>query len=207
MNRILLSLCILTVICSCGDQVEKETPAGTDTAATAIDEKDSTAHLPIAALLRDDLRKVEEFAGGLLRKYTAGKKKDSAFIQPPQFNQRAEQFFLKELDTSYFQANFSQTSLMDHSTEMLTFIYVPEDSVSNLRRVVVYVKPAGQTSDNVDRIYMETVSNSGDTLIEKKLNWKMRKYFYVLTIKQPKTGDPITTMEKLIWDPEHFADN
>jgi hypothetical protein len=55
-------------------------------------------------------------------------------------------------------------------------------------------------------LYFETAYNQGDTLIEKKLTWKMRKYFYILTVRQPKSGEAITSMEKLIWDPQHFGD-
>jgi hypothetical protein len=201
MNRLLLLLLVAAGLYSCGGDAEKPK----EPATTANADTDTTAHLPIAEFLRDDIRKVESFAGGILRKGNSGKKKDSTFIQLDEFQRRAQQFILKELDSAHFQQNFRQTSLMDETSRLLNFIYTPKDSVSPLQKVVVYVAPS-LASDNVDRIYMETVSSRGDTLVEKKLTWKMRQYAYVLTIKQPATGDPITTMEKLIWDPQHFGD-
>lgn len=201
MNRLLLLLLVAAGLYSCGGNAEKPTEPATSPNA----DTDTTAHLPIADLLRDDIRKVETFAGGILKKGNTGKKKDSSFIQLDEFQRRAEQFILKELDSAYFQQNFRQTSLMDETSRLLNFIYTPKDSVSPLQKVVVYVAPS-LLSDNVDRIYMETAISQGDTIVEKRLTWKMRRYAYVLTIKQPKTGDPITTMEKLIWDPQHFGD-
>jgi hypothetical protein len=70
----------------------------------------------------------------------------------------------------------------------------------------VYIQPSSVEDDKIDRIYMETEMNRNDTIIEKKYNWKMGKYFYVLTMKQPRNGTPVTTMEKVIWDPRYFAE-
>jgi hypothetical protein len=203
MNRLFLSLLIAAGLYSCGGNAEK--PIEPVNPASANADTDTTAHLPIADFLRDDIRKVETFAGGILQKVSRGTQKDSTYLRLEEFQRRAQQFILKELDSAYFQQHFKQTSLMDETSRLLNFIYTPKDSVSSLQKVVVYVAPS-LASDNVDRIYMETASNEGDTIVEKRLTWKMRQYFYVLTRKQPKTGDPITTMEKLIWDPQHFGD-
>jgi hypothetical protein len=200
MNRLLLSLIIFTGIYSCGDKAEKNKEP-----VVAEVEKDTTAHLPVLGFLQDDIRKVDSFSTGIVRK-TNGSKKDSAFVKLPEFHRYADQFLLKELDSAAFENNFKETSLMDETSGMFNFIYEPKDSATSLRQVMVYLKPS-QANDNIDRIYMITNTQQGDTLVEKKMTWKMRKYFYVLTIKQPKTGNSITTMEKLIWDPQHFADN
>jgi hypothetical protein len=206
MNRLLLLLSCCICIYSCGGKVDKREETPTAATESPKAEIDSSAHLPVDGFLRDDMRKVEIYAGGILRKATTGKRKDSTFLEMEQFQRRAQQFLLKELDSAYFQSKFSQTSLVDESTGLITFIYTPNDSTSSLQKVMVYVAPTGMSTDNVDRIYMETAANQGDTLVEKRLSWKMRQYFYVLTLKQPKTGNPITTMEKVIWDPQHFGD-
>jgi len=202
MNRLLLLSILLAGLISCGDKVEKQS-APDNTADTKADS--AGTYLPIADLLRDDIRRVDSFAAGILRKAAINGKQDSSFVKLPAFHHLARQFLLKELDSAYFRNNFKEASLLDESSRMVNFIYTPQDPESSLRRVMVYVSPSlGQ--DTPDRLYLETAASQGDTLIEKKLTWKMRKYFYIVTIKHPKSGDPVTTMEKLIWDPQHFAD-
>jgi hypothetical protein len=205
MNRLLLLLILATVFISCGDNAEipKEEPA--PPAPTAAKSDSAESYLPVKDLLQAEVRNVESYAAGILRKTNIKGRKDSAFVQLPQFQRTAEQFMLKELDSLYFRENFTETSFMDQTTQKLNFIYAAKDSTSHLKKAVVYVQP-GEASNTMDRIYLETAWSQGDTLIEKTLTWKMRKYFYILTVKQPKSGNVITTMEKLIWDPQHFGD-
>lgn len=204
MNRLLLLLILTTALFSCGDKPE-EPKQEAPLPGTATGSDSAESYLPIKELLQAEVHNVESYAAGILRKANSEGKKDSAFIKLPQFQRIAEQFMLKELDSAFFSSHFKETSFMDQTTQMLNFIYTPTDSTSSLQKAVIYVQPS-ETSSNMDRLYFETAYNRGDTLVEKKLTWKTRKYFYILTVKQPKSGNAITTMEKLIWDPQHFAD-
>lgn len=206
MNRLLLLLILTTSLFSCRNKAEEPKQEATPASADTTSKTDSAeSYLPVKALLQAEVRNVESYAAGILRKATIKGRKDSAFIQLSQFQRVAEQFMLKELDSAFFRDHFEETSFMDETTKMLNFIYTAKDSVLPLQKAVVYVQPS-ETANTMDRLYFETVYNQGDTLIEKKLTWKMRKYFYILTVKQPKSGNVITNMEKLIWDPQHFGD-
>lgn len=163
------------------------------------------AYLPVSGFLHEDLRRIDSFSTGILRKGVINGKKDSAFVKLPELHKEAEQFFPTALDSTYFRQNFSETSFLDQTTEQLNFIYTALDSTSSLRQVIVYIKPTAG-ANNIDRVYMEMTSREGETIVEKKLTWKLRKYFYVLTLKQPPSGAPVSIMKKLIWDPQHFAD-
>lgn len=201
MNRLLFSLILLTSIYSCGDKVD---PSAQNTADTTNADTDTSAYLPVLGFLRDDMRQVDSFSTGIVRKVTNGNKQDSSFIKLAQFHQLADQFLLKELDSASFAKSFEETSLMDETSRMLNFIYTPKDANNTLRQVMVYVAPS-LSNDNIDRVYMETSANQGDTVVEKKMTWKMRKYLYVLTVKHI-AGTSTSSIEKLIWDPQHFAD-
>jgi hypothetical protein len=204
MNRLFALLLITLFIASCGGQVEppKQTTPDTATATAAID---TSEYLPVASLLDEGIRNVETYGAGILKKTKGAKKKDSVFIQYPDFKSIASQFILKELDSTYFSNNYEETSLMDESTKMFNFIYTAKDSIPSLRQVIVYIAPS-LTSNKIDRVYMETVELKDNVPVEKKFTWKMGKYCYIITTRQPPSGDPVTSMEKLIWDPEHYAD-
>jgi len=94
---------------------------------------------------------------------------------------------------------------MDETTQMLNFIYTGKQPGWPLQNVMVYIKPSLAT-DQVNRVYMERAFTSGDTAVQQKLTWKMQEYFYIITMRQPKNGPAVTTMEKVIWDPQYFAE-
>jgi hypothetical protein len=130
---------------------------------------------------------------------------DSAFIQQEEFKRLADQFFSPELDSAIFQTQFSETSLMDETTQMLNFMYSSTNNNTALRKVIVYVSPSHST-DKVARIYMEKESTKGDTTISQKLTWKMRQYLIIAEITQTPAGYSSTRIRKAIWDPQQFAD-
>jgi len=202
MKRIKLllpALLLLAVAC----KHKPQQPAGN--AQSNEDSLASSSYLPIADFIKNDIVKVDSFAGGILKKVTTERKKDSAYIQPAQFHQLANQFLLTELDSASFHGHFTEHSLMDETTQMLNFIYTAKEPAGSLRSVMVYLQPSLAT-DQVKRVYMERSFSSGDTAIVQKLTWKMMEYFYVVTIRQPKNGPAVTSMEKVIWDPQYFAD-
>ena len=198
-NLLLPALLLLAVACK---QKPKQ-PTGTSQATQ--DSLENNGFLPVVDLIKSDIIKVDSFAGGILRKVTINGKKDSAYIQPAEFHKLANQFFFPELDSASFQDHFTEHSLMDETTQMLNFIYTSKQPDWPLHNVMIYLQPSME-SDKVNRIYMERNFNSGDTLIEQRLTWKMEEYFYIITVRQPKNGPAVTSMEKVIWDPQSFVE-
>jgi hypothetical protein len=162
--------------------------------------------LPVAEFIKSDITRVDSFSGGILRKANTNGKKDSSYIQLPQFHQLANQFLLPELDSASFHEHFTESSMMDETTEMLNFIYTPKQADWPLRKVMVYISPA-TTGDKVNRIYMEREFNRGDTAFHQKFTWKTGAYFYIISLQQPNHGPAVTSMEKVIWDPQYFSED
>lgn len=202
--KVFPALLIILLAIACKNktsQPAQSTPAAAKDSAMAADS--ATAYLPILDLLRQDIRRVDSFAGGILRKATINGKKDAAFIKPAIFHQVAAAFLMPELETTAFRQSFTESSLMDQSTGQLEFIYTPKNPATALRHVVAYVTPSA-SGDEVSRFYFEKEWQAGDTAVQQKLTWKTRQYCYIITIRQPAQGAPLTSIEKLIWDPEQF---
>jgi hypothetical protein len=197
-------LLILIVVISCKNKAAQPAvnPATGD--STTVADSNAT-YIPVADLIRADLKYVDSFAGGVLKRTTINDKKDSSFIKPAQLHLEANAFLLPELEPEAFRRSFKETSLMDETTELLQFIYTPLDATSSLRNVVVYVDPAS-TNNDVSRIYMEREWAAGDTLIRQKLTWKMKQFFYIITTREPRQGKSVTSIEKLIWDIGQFEE-
>jgi hypothetical protein len=169
---------------------------------------DSTADnkfLPVADFIKSDIIKVDSFAGGILKRVNKNGKKDSVYIQMPEFKKLASQFIFPELDSALFNQHMTENSMMDNTTQLLEFIYTPKQVDWPLRKVMIFLKPS-LADDQVSRIYIEKDFTRGDTTIHQKLNWNIQEYFYTITIQQPNNGPAVTTMEKVIWDPQRFAE-
>lgn len=202
MNSItsVLAILIICLAIACKNKIPQPV-----TPAAATDSSNSS-YMPVLDFIKNDILRVDSFAGGILKKVTINGKKDSQYIQLPQFHQLANQFLLPGLDSVSFEQHFTENSLMDETTQLLNFIYTPRQAATQagpLQKVIVFIKPS-LSNDKVNRIYMERAFSSGDTLVEQKLTWKIEEYFYVLTIRQPKAGPAVTSMEKVIWDPLRF---
>ena len=195
-------LLILVVVISCKNKAGQPAvnPAAGD--STAVTDSNIT-YIPVANLIRAELKYIDSFAGGVLKKTTINGKNDSSFIKPAQLHQEAQAFLLPELEPEAFRKSFKETSFMDETTGFLQFIYTPTGSTPSLHSVIVYVDPTS-TKNDVSRIYMEKEWSAGDTLVRQKLTWKMKQYFYIITIREPQSGTPVTSIEKLIWDPFQF---
>lgn len=164
------------------------------------------SYLPVGDLIREDIRRVDSFSAGILYKKEGGIK-DSAYIDTAKFNQLAARYFLVAdlVDTAKFQQHFNQTSLMDETSGFLNFIYEAKNTETSLRKAVVYIKPSLNV-DKVDRVYLETEFMEGETLVQQKLTWVMEHYFIILTIRHSPKGEAVSSIEKVIWDPQSYAD-
>jgi len=202
--KLLPILLLIVLATSCKNKVREQAPEAKGQDSIAV--KDSAVtFLPIQDLIRQDITRVDSFAGGILRKSSLGGKKDSAFVKPADFHQAAAAFLIPELESSSFQRAFRESSFLDESTNQLQFIYTPRDANTQLRNVVAYITPT-PSGDKVSRFYIEREWKQGDTAVQQKLTWKTGQYFYILTIRHPQGGTPVTQFEKLIWDPEQYGE-
>ena len=128
-----------------------------------------------------------------------GGKTDSAFIQAPAFNQLAKEFLPPTLDSPAFEKNFSEVSFYDQTTNSLTFNYTAKNSTIGLKRVDVIASQRGGF-DKVKSIDMEETVNEKDSLVIKKMYWKPRKSFLVLTILQARGQPKENRHLKVVWD-------
>ncbi|MFT3825731.1 MAG: hypothetical protein QM731_17555 [Chitinophagaceae bacterium] len=166
----------------------------------------STPYLPVNAILSRDKKLADSFATTFLKRAEMAGKKDSAYISPEEFGKLAAAFFPAELqDSLAFRQNYTESSVMDETMGLLNFIYIAKKPETSLQQVVVYVSPEA-TTDQINRVYMERTFTQGDTLIRQKLTWKLKQYFYTITIKQPANGEPVVINEKVIWNPAQFQE-
>lgn len=180
----------------------------TNNSNTVVENKDTTSgsFMPVPDFLKEDLRKVDSFSGGIVLKTLRDEKKDSVYISIDDLKERSKAFMSEELDSAVFNREFTETSIMDETTSLLNFIYIAKPgSPSTVRKVVVYIAPSLAT-DKINRIYIEREFSRGDTVVSQKMTWKLRQYWMLAEEGSVPGKATYRSVQKAIWDPTMFAE-
>ncbi len=177
------------------------------TSADSLPDSASTRknYLPIPLLLESDKSKVEQDVAGILRKITINGKTDSSFIKADEFKKHSSVFDLPGLDSAYFVSHYTESSIVDETTETVQLLYAAKTPDLPVSKLIVYIKK-GAVSDKVDMIYLDKNFQKGDTSISQRLTWKFGRYYLVATQEEGPGNYQLRKMEKVIWEPSDYGE-
>lgn len=161
--------------------------------------QDEIRFFPVADYIRSEISYVDSLPLRIVKYQIRDGRTDSTYIQAAEFDQLAAAFLPPELDSLVFKREFSENSFLDQTTKSLTFTYSHKNNKPGLQRVDVLATP-DPGFDKVKSIYMEELITKNDTSIIKKMYWKSRKNFQILTIIQPTNQTAINNQLKVVWD-------
>lgn len=156
---------------------------------------------PVADYIRSEINYVDSLPLGIVKYSINNNRTDTSYIQAAAFDQLAKEFMCEELKPDVFENEFTETSFIDQTTQSTTLTYSTKNDKLQLYRVDV-IATAGEGSNNVSSIYLEKAFKKDDTLIIKKLLWKTRKSFQIVTSKQFSNKSHEPEQLKVVWDPE-----
>jgi hypothetical protein len=156
---------------------------------------------PVADYIASEIHYVDSLPLGIVKYSIHDSRTDSAYIQAAEFDQLAKDFTCAELRPATFEHEFSETSFIDETTESTTFTYSTKNDKLELYRVDV-LATAGEGSNKVSSIYLEKAIHSADTVITKKLLWRTKKSFQIVTSKRFGSNGYEIEQLRVVWDPE-----
>jgi PBP1b-binding outer membrane lipoprotein LpoB len=177
---------------SCSDSSQKNEPQK---------QTEKKNFFPVADYIQSEINYVDSLPVAIIKYSIHNNATDSSFIHAAEFNQIASDFICDELRPAIFEAEFSESSFIDETTQSTTFTYSTKNDKLGLRRVDV-LATTGDGSNKVSSIYLEKTIQKNDTLIIKKLLWKTKKSLQIVTSKQLLNKSPEIEQLKVIWDPE-----
>ncbi|MBL7699127.1 MAG: hypothetical protein JNK79_13260 [Chitinophagaceae bacterium] len=199
MNRpILVAAATVLILWACGDQKEpasQEQATAPDTDSTA---KVESPYFPVYDFLRNEVEYVDSLPVGIMKFTTVGGKKDSGFIRLEEFHTLAAEFLAPELYNETFKKLFKESSFFDAANNNATFFYKTDDESSPVKRVDVITRK-GDVYDEVKNVYIEKHFESGDTAFVRKMHWKPKRNFQILTITS-SGGKSKDEQIKVVWD-------
>ena len=175
---------------ACHEQSNDKQPA-------AVEEKKD--YFPVADYIRSEINYVDSLPLGIVKYHIAQDKKDSSYIKTEEFDKLAKEFLPAELSDSSFTRDFTESSFIDQTTQSVTFTYSTADAGHILRRVDVLASPE-QGFNKVKSIYMEKTINKGDSIVIKKMYWKAKRSFQIISILEAGNQPAVTSQLKVVWD-------
>ena len=156
-------------------------------------------YFPVKDYLLSEIANVDSTPFAIFKYEVQPGKKDSSIVRTAEFDQLAKQFLLPELDSAYFENSYNESSFLDQTTQSITFTYSAKNSQAALRRIVVLATP-DPGFDKVKSIYLELSTGSGDSATTKKLYWKAKRRFEIISIKHGDANPSDIHQLKVVWD-------
>lgn len=173
--------------------------------AAAPKDSVSNPYFPVADYLESEILYVDSTPTALWKYVTHKGRTDSSFIGVPEFNSLAIQFLPPEIRDSGWERHFSETSFSDKATKSITFTYATRDKGHGVQRVDVLTTP-GVRAQEVRTVYVEQSRESGDSLIIRKMLWRSKIGFQIVTLTRVKGQDADEQQIKVVWGSEKEDD-
>lgn len=188
---------VIICILGCG---EKNKPAETVPDSTSVEDtaRMASPYFPVYDFLSNEIEYVDSLPVGIMKYRKAGVIQDSGYIKLDEFHRLADEFLVQDINDSAFKKGFKETSFVDRSNGNATFFYRAEDTTLEVKRVDV-VTARGDIYDEVKSIYIEKALQSGDSFIVKKLYWKPKRNFQIITVNSSGESKK-NELVKVVWD-------
>ena len=155
---------------------------------------------PVSTFLRGQFHEVDSLKPAVHKYSTIDNKTDSVLLTPIEFDSLAEEFIKPDINDPSIKRFYKETSFADQSVPNITFTYSTLNKDLPLQRMDVIICPDPVSSDHVQSIYLEKITESGDTSIVTKLYWKTDKSFLVIRSRQYSDHSAIVSQVKVVWN-------
>jgi hypothetical protein len=133
--------------------------------------------------------------------YVDSLRTDTFYIHRENFREEAKDFLsIPDISASKYRNRYTEEKLFDETMNRVLITYTPlKPEKEEIQRQEVLIKP-NPTGDRVTNIIINSVVNTRDSAVQKRLLWKVDESFQVTTIKQ-LAGQPETiSTVKVVWN-------
>ncbi len=125
---------------------------------------------------------------------------DTIYIHRERFRETAKDFLsIPDLSSSKYYDRYTEEKQFDETMNRVILTYIPlKPEKEEIQRQEVLIKP-DPAGDKITNIIINQIINTKDSLVQKKLFWKVDDSFQVITIKKLNGQPETTTTAKVIW--------
>lgn len=166
----------------------------------------ASAPFPVVSYLKSQVRHVDTSLYSITKIHTAQGATDTAYLRREDFRAAAQDFLsLPDLSSKELQEKYTETKLYDEDLKKFVLSYVPKDAgnFDQVTREDVLIEPGGSANDQVQTIYIETLANSNDSTVQKKMTWNVGKSFQVVKLVTRKDQPEVAETTNVNWSDGH----
>jgi hypothetical protein len=133
--------------------------------------------------------------------YVDSLRTDTVYLHRENFREEAKEFLsVPDISSSGYRERYIEEKLFDETLNRVLITYTPLDPEKEvIQRQEVLIKP-DPSGDKVTNIIINTVINTRDSAIQKKLLWKVDDSFQMTITKQLAGQPEKTSTIKVIWN-------
>lgn len=169
------------------------------------DKKNEESFFPVVPILKSQVAQVDTTLN-TIRQYVIidSTNTDTIFVPRDQFRQLAKDFLnLPDISTPEYKKRYTETTQFDEQLDRAVFTYLPVKPEKELiQRQEVLIKHDAGGNDEVKTIIINTVNNTKDSAVQKRLLWQVDKSFQVTTTRQLMGQPETTTTVRVVWNEE-----
>jgi hypothetical protein len=126
---------------------------------------------------------------------------DTIFLHRDKFREEAKDFLaIPDIASSEYQKRYKEEKQVDETLNRVLLIYTPinpQEEIIQREEVLIKPDPSG---DKVTNIIINSLINTKDSLVEKKLLWRVGESFLVTTTRQLPGQQESTSTIKVVWN-------
>jgi hypothetical protein len=153
-------------------------------------EADNSKFFPVLSVVQSEIKDVDTSVYRIIKVETKGDRRDTTDIPREDFSKYAADFLdIPDITADKWKGDYYESSHYDTLMGRVNISYTATDPDMELLRQDISIMPTFGNNDQVKTIYMQKITNQGDSTVEKKMFWEVHKSFRIITIVQ-KENEP-----------------
>jgi hypothetical protein len=173
-------------------------------ACGSADEGPKEDFFPTMSFLKSQVAKTDTTLNTIrLLVYVDSTRTDTTYVPRTEFRTYAADFLsLPDITTPAFAKRYTETKQFDETLNRVLLTYTPVKPEKELiQRQEVLIKP-DPSGDQISTIIINTVNNTKDSAVQKRMLWQTDKSFQVVTTRQLPGKPETTTTLRIVWGEE-----
>lgn len=168
-------------------------------------EESSEAFIPVVSIIKSQVADLDTSIYSIIKiNYRDNIPADTEYIRNEDIRRLAKDFL--ELPV-LSKKKFTEENIPGPTDNLSTFTYLPvKPEKEEVKRVDLVIDPRlSETGKNVIKsIFIDREISKRDSVIQKKLLWRIDQSFQVTTIVQKKEQEEITSTFKVVWNEDEI---